>query len=260
MLQQLPYSAFERDAFIRTAEVGLSVATRRDLFTWLRLHLHRFVPHDLAICHLLPPLPGHSPTHVFHSVPLDEALLRSLSQSGGRLWNGLRDAWLRAGRQPVSVPLAQLNPCPEREGLLAAGVSHLLVHGVDATGCLRPEMMFAFVPTGAASEEAIAAGLALWMPYLHASAVRALATVERPPAGTSASASLAGAATSALLTAREVQVLTAVRDAKRTTEIAEQLGISPLTVKNHMRKIMGKLGARSRVHAVAEAMTRQIIS
>ena len=62
------------------------------------------------------------------------------------------------------------------------------------------------------------------------------------------------------LTARELQILRAVREDRRTQEIAETFGISPLTVKNHLRKVMAKLGARSRVHAVAEAMARQIIS
>ena len=63
-----------------------------------------------------------------------------------------------------------------------------------------------------------------------------------------------------LQTERELQILRAVREDRRTQEIAETFGISPLTVKNHLRKVMAKLGARSRVHAVAEAMARQIIS
>jgi DNA-binding CsgD family transcriptional regulator len=56
-----------------------------------------------------------------------------------------------------------------------------------------------------------------------------------------------------------LEVLRAVRSALSNVEIGEKLGISALTVKNHLRKIMRKLGARSRVQAVAEAMSRQLI-
>ena len=69
-----------------------------------------------------------------------------------------------------------------------------------------------------------------------------------------------GAGRANLLTARELQVLEAVRGARRNSEIGVALGISPLTVKNHLRKIMQKLGARNRAHAVAEAMSRRLIA
>ena len=62
------------------------------------------------------------------------------------------------------------------------------------------------------------------------------------------------------LTERELEVLRLVATGKNNREIAKDLFISENTVKNHVRKIMGKLGARSRVHAVAEALSRQIIS
>jgi DNA-binding CsgD family transcriptional regulator len=62
------------------------------------------------------------------------------------------------------------------------------------------------------------------------------------------------------LTDRELQVLAAVREAKANAQIAVMLGISPLTVKNHLRSIQKKLGARNRAHAVAEAMSRRLIN
>jgi len=260
MLKKLPYSAFERDAFVRTAEVALSVANRRDLFMWMRLHLNRFVPHDLALCQVLPVQAGSIVAHVFHSTPLADDLHHGLCRSGDRLWVALREGWLKGGRRATSLRLKDLASSPEAQGLRQAGFEQLLVHGVDASARLRPEALFAFASTTpqAHAEEAHCAGLDLWMPYLHACAVRSLTGDDgRPVSAGRAAPKLGGASP---LTAREIQVLTAVRDAKRTVEIGEQLGISPLTVKNHLRKIMEKLGARSRVHAVAEAMARQIIS
>jgi DNA-binding NarL/FixJ family response regulator len=54
-----------------------------------------------------------------------------------------------------------------------------------------------------------------------------------------------------LLTTRETEVLALVAQGLRNREIAERLFISEVTVKAHMRSIMGKLGARSRTHAVS---------
>ena len=254
LLQQLPYAAFERDALIRAAEVALSVTNRGHLFTWLRLHLHRFVPHELVLCHL-PQQSGSENTHVFHSVPLAPDALDQLLGCGPRFIATLRHAWVGALRQPAFVELdgaPELRDTAEAHCLRRQGIARLLVHGVDASARLRSESLFAFAVLDGPDDSALAAGLTLWMPFLHAASMRALAAAP--------TAVEAGQAINSPLTAREAQVLQAVRHARRTDEVAELLGISPLTVKNHLRKIMAKLGARSRLHAVAEALSRQIIS
>ncbi|MFF8400492.1 response regulator [Streptomyces sp. NPDC014846] len=52
------------------------------------------------------------------------------------------------------------------------------------------------------------------------------------------------------LSDRERQVLTLVARGLNNTEIAEALGLSPLTAKTHVSRIMGKLGARDRAQLV----------
>jgi len=54
-----------------------------------------------------------------------------------------------------------------------------------------------------------------------------------------------------LLTPRERQILAAVAAGHRDTAIAAELGIAPSTVAALLRSAMGKLGARTRVQAVA---------
>ncbi len=56
-----------------------------------------------------------------------------------------------------------------------------------------------------------------------------------------------------LLTAREKDILALVSQGLRNREIAQQLFISEVTVKTHVRNILKKLGARSRTHAVSIA-------
>lgn len=63
-----------------------------------------------------------------------------------------------------------------------------------------------------------------------------------------------GTRTAGIITAREIEVLSWVRDGKTNEEIAEILGLSMLTVKNHLRHAMKKLGVRARGQAVAKSI------
>jgi DNA-binding NarL/FixJ family response regulator len=61
------------------------------------------------------------------------------------------------------------------------------------------------------------------------------------------------------LTEREIEVLQQVASGNANKIIADHLDISEETVKAHMRKILAKLGANDRTHAVAIALKRGII-
>ena len=61
------------------------------------------------------------------------------------------------------------------------------------------------------------------------------------------------------LTEREIDVLRQVASGKANKIIADKLEISEETVKAHMKKILSKLGASDRTHAVAIALKRGII-
>jgi DNA-binding NarL/FixJ family response regulator len=61
------------------------------------------------------------------------------------------------------------------------------------------------------------------------------------------------------LTEREIDVLQQVASGNANKIIADKLEISEETVKAHMRKILSKLGANDRTHAVAIALKRGII-
>ena len=56
------------------------------------------------------------------------------------------------------------------------------------------------------------------------------------------------------LTRREQESLRLVAMGMTTTAAADQLGISPETVRTHVRNAMNKLGARTRAQAIAVAM------
>ncbi|MFI2432073.1 response regulator [Streptomyces sp. NPDC018693] len=62
------------------------------------------------------------------------------------------------------------------------------------------------------------------------------------------------------LSDREREVLTLVARGQNNTEIAEVLGLSPLTAKTHVSRIMGKLGARDRAQLVIVAYESGLVT
>ncbi len=62
------------------------------------------------------------------------------------------------------------------------------------------------------------------------------------------------------LTARELEVLTLLAKGRPTDVIAEELFLSTHTVRNHISNILSKLGAHSKLEAVAIAVRDGIIS
>lgn len=63
-----------------------------------------------------------------------------------------------------------------------------------------------------------------------------------------------------ILTKREKEVFTLLVNNKSTKEIAEILGISEKTVRNHISNAMQKLGVKGRAQAVVELLRMKIIT
>lgn len=61
------------------------------------------------------------------------------------------------------------------------------------------------------------------------------------------------------VTARELEILQLLSDGLDNDEIAKELCISVETVKSHVRRLLKKLEAKSRTHAVAVALRRKIV-
>jgi DNA-binding CsgD family transcriptional regulator len=55
------------------------------------------------------------------------------------------------------------------------------------------------------------------------------------------------------VTPRELEVLALIADGYSTREIAQMLWITDETVRTHVRRLLSRLGARTRAHAVAIA-------
>ena len=63
-----------------------------------------------------------------------------------------------------------------------------------------------------------------------------------------------------ILTKREKEIFTLLVNNKNTKDIADELGISEKTVRNHISNAMQKLGVKGRAQAVVELLKMKIIS
>ncbi len=61
------------------------------------------------------------------------------------------------------------------------------------------------------------------------------------------------------LTRREMEVLRLLASGLSTPQIAEDLGVSPITARNHLASLLNKLGAKNRLQAVLFASQHQLV-
>ena len=80
-----------------------------------------------------------------------------------------------------------------------------------------------------------------------------------PHAAADSFAAAEEAAATALLTPREIDILTAVGSGMSNKEAARALGISAHTVKFHLEAVFAKLGASNRAEAVAKGLRHRLI-
>ncbi len=92
---------------------------------------------------------------------------------------------------------------------------------------------------------AVAQGKAWISPRVEEELVRVLRRGGRPASG---------------LSPREKEVLKLMARGYTNLQIAEALGLAGQTVKNHVRSVLGKLGARTRVQAVLRALAWGLVS
>jgi DNA-binding NarL/FixJ family response regulator len=64
----------------------------------------------------------------------------------------------------------------------------------------------------------------------------------------------------ATLTSRELDVLRMLAEGRGTAEIADALGISPMTVRVHVKNLLAKMQAHSKVEAVRAGWRRRLVS
>ena len=132
------------------------------------------------------------------------------------------------------------------------GATQLLVHGIhDAEGRALSLFTFACRPGSLGQRQAYL--VQLLAPSLHAAWVRMQLAKRAEGNGDKA-------AGGSVLTVREQDILKWIYLGKSNFEIGAILKISPLTVKNHVQKILRKLNVVNRTQAIGKALELRILN
>ena len=242
------------EALMANLDASLRVHGRAQFFAWSQGLLQMLIPHEVLVCALRSGEALSFRADSFSATVPDAAVFGSLFERDACVAHGLLKAW-RAGRfRPLHY--ASVVDSPLAGGAFArelerAGVIQVVAHGChDAAGEASAFFVFACRPAPLAAEDAHLAQLAV--PCLHAAWLRAL--VE------SAGEGRRPALRVGMLTPREREILRWIYLGKSNFEVGGILSISPLTVKNHVQKILRKLNVVNRTQAVGKGLAARLFA
>jgi transcriptional regulator EpsA len=261
------FTAAQVESLIRLLESSVDVKRRYQFYLWTQGDLQRLVPHKLSACGAYDAAHRDLSFDVLNSIPLAPEVVSAMSDVRSPVMTHLLTEWGKGNGQPVWVDMRlQAHEDTAVRGLIDGGYDWLLVHAVSRPGRLHElESFFVFGSPGGLRDDVAAHALHLFLPYLHCTYVRVYSNecemaspgrnVRFPTQATGERARLV-----MNLTEREREILRWVRDGKSNQAISDELGISALTVKNHVQKILRKLGASNRAQAVAKALMMNVFN
>ncbi|MBI5786226.1 MAG: hypothetical protein HZA64_12290 [Rhodocyclales bacterium] len=239
----------DRERVLSAIEASLRVRNSVGFFLWTQGALQALIPHDIMICVAgggawrCPQVRHFSSCRYFEQSHFetscygDDALVPTLMRQ-----------WEASGLPQFLLPEADDDEMAER--LKELELRNLIGHGVRG---IEPQGggFFCFSRTSLDRSERTAYILDLLLPCVYATYCRVLNEEARPGERLERSG---------LVTAREIEILYLIKDGHKTGAIAEHLSLSPYTVRNHVKNIFRKLNARSRSHAVAQAISHGLLA
>ena len=246
----------EAESLMLNIDASLRVHARPQFFSWTQGLLQNMIKHELLICALRNGEPLLFHVDSFATSPVEPAPFSEMFRRDTSLVPHLIKTWEDNYFRPVVVDTgngSQFAQAPLARELSRIGTSGVLAHGTyDVFGKVASFFVFASKPPLSAAERQ-SYFAELLVPFLHLAWVRT--QVSRP-----ASEGGASPGAPALLTVREQEILRWIHLGKSNIEIGAILGISPLTVKNHVQKILRKLNVQNRAQAVGRGLALRILS
>jgi len=245
----------ELESLLLNIDASLRVHSRPQLYGWAQGLLQNLLPHELLVCALCGG-PASFQTDCFAGAGIEPAPLLELFRRDSALVPQAIKNWERGQFHPLLCNAAPGGAYAGGEfagELRRAGASNILVHGTyDAFG--KPASLFFFAAAPGAAHGARRELLAeLMVPFVHLAWMRTQVNRSAEAVGTAAHGA-------GLLTEREREILRWIHIGKSNIEVGAILGISPLTVKNHVQKILRKLNVQNRTQAVGKALALRILT
>ena len=245
-------TTYEGERLLRILAEAQLIRRHVQLFLWLQGELQQLLPHQLLISAW-----GDFPNwnlklDVISGLP--GVRTEQLAHCGiGSFLKELFARWVDAGRKPLVVPAADALkgigscPCPVHSAL--RGLRSVLVHGVRDERGGYDSLYIALHSrsfTRGQPKDRCNYLVDLLVTQIDA-AFRRVAAFRFP---NTTAEKLGGDWRE--VSAREHEILDGMSEGKTNAEIGVALNISPFTVKNHVRRILKKLGSGNRAQACAK--------
>ena len=235
-------------------DAALRVHTRPQFFSWTQGSLQSLVRHELLICALRSGDASSFRVDSFSTALRDASALSDSFQRESSLAATLANAWEEQRFAPVTCetgrsPLAGTAFARELDRV---GASKLIAHGMhDANGHVASLFAFASRPERIGPRQEYFVRIAV--PFLHMAWLRS-------QVNGNGKGSVPKPAAASILTVRELEILRWIYVGKSNFEIGVILSISPLTVKNHVQKILRKLNVLNRTQAIGKALELRLLN
>lgn len=239
----------EQEYLLRVIESGVRVASPHGFFLWTQGQLQTLLPHRMLVAMQFAPGGALQRLECLHGAVLDTDALARLTCARDGLAPRIARHCLQGGRLPALADFGAAGPQPGlehfRDELARAGFDNLLVHGTGQTAAGASVFVLFGLPLRPSARHAWF--LELLLPHLHLALLR-LAPAQAGSAGPARP-----------LSAREAEIMAWLREGKSNDEMAQLLGISALTVKNHLQRIYRLLGVGNRAHALARCIELRLL-
>jgi transcriptional regulator EpsA len=234
---------------------SLRVHARSHFFVWAQGILQSLLPHEILVCALARAQSQDYLIDVLSSAPLLAAEATLLRKPAGGFIDQLAGSWTCSGRRPVVFQRdahAHDIDAPLAATLAGATFKNFSAHGMCGFDG-APHSVFVLLnqPDRIGARQIYL--LETLLPFLHATWLRVHLGQPRVvmPRGATSGAHV--------LSEREIEVIRWVHDGKSNGQIGQLLKISPLTVKNHVQKILRKLNVQNRTQAVSKSLALKIL-
>jgi len=249
------FEPFELESLVLNLDASLRIRARHQFFGWTQGTLQSLIEHQLLICALHHGGPAKFYVDSFSTVPVEPTHFSELFRQDVSLVPHLIKSWEENHSQVVNCEAGnggQFAGSALARELTRLGANHMVAHGThDATGQLTSFFTFACRPGAIGPRQAYY--VELLVPFLHSAWVRTQVNWQAKSAGLKP-------AVTGFLTPREREILEWIYRGKSNIEVGMILKISPLTVKNHVQKILRKLDVLNRTQAVGKALALRILN
>jgi transcriptional regulator EpsA len=247
----------ESGALVAAIVSATQVRRRYQFFVWTQAQLQEILPHRVLVCGVTRGSGASMFFDHFYNVPIHQATLARLCHPRQGIIAELAEFWRAGGCEPMRVTRGDGMDGISRLGneLHGLELGDAVLHGIPsehhASGAHGVVAIVSLLKPPEAREERLMQAL---VPVVFGAYCRALVRDDA-----SAAAQMESHSGDSALSEREVEILRWVRDGKSNQEIGAILSISPLTVKNHMQRILRKLQASNRTQAVSKAISMKLL-